>query len=404
MTANEILRIYGTEYRDMTVRLLQEADLIGEIRKKAGLTGRGPVADNCSIPEDFLIGIKPNLVTPNPAIFGGTTHPEIVEGILSYLLDHGLKKEQLMILEGSWVGDRTEEAFDYCGYFSLAERYGVVLKDLQKEKRIDTVSCAGMDLQICSLARELDFLINVPVLKGHCQTKVTCALKNMKGVIPNSEKRRFHRMGLHKPIAHLNAGIRQDFIVIDHICGDPDFEEGGNPLVRNCIMAAEDPVLTDAYTCRILGYDPSEVSYITLAARLGLGSCDLDTLSLRTLEGTIPEEEPQDGRLSGEKEASGQSPETRKLVDIAYAVEEIDSCSACYGTLLPALERLRKEGLLDLLVRKLDGAKIGIGQGYRGRTGLLGVGNCTAGFRNCIRGCPPKEEEIFDALKRFLEA
>ena len=33
----------------------------------------------------------------------------------------------------------------------------------------------------------VDFLINVPVMKGHCQTKITCALKNMKGLIPNSE-------------------------------------------------------------------------------------------------------------------------------------------------------------------------------------------------------------------------
>ncbi len=83
-----------------------------------------------------------------------------------------------------------------------------------------------MQLQICDSALALDFLINVPVLKGHCQTKVTCALKNMKGLIPNKEKRHFHAMGLHKPIAHLNTVLRQDFIVVDNICGDLDFEDG----------------------------------------------------------------------------------------------------------------------------------------------------------------------------------
>ena len=42
-----------------------------------------------------------------------------------------------------------------------------------------------MELQgICDSALALDFLINDPVLKGHCQTKITCALKNMKGLIP----------------------------------------------------------------------------------------------------------------------------------------------------------------------------------------------------------------------------
>ena len=55
-----------------------------------------------------------------------------------------------------------------------------------------------MKLNVCERAANIDFLINVPVLKGHCQTKITCALKNMKGLIPNTEKRHFHAMGLHE--------------------------------------------------------------------------------------------------------------------------------------------------------------------------------------------------------------
>lgn len=68
-----------------------------------------------------------------------------------------------------------------------------------------------MKLNVCERAANIDFLINVPVLKGHCQTKITCALKNMKGLIPNTEKRHFHAMGLHEPIAHLNAGAPSGF-------------------------------------------------------------------------------------------------------------------------------------------------------------------------------------------------
>ena len=48
-------------------------------------------------------------------------------------------------------------------------------------------------------------MINLPVLKGHCQTLITCALKNNKGLIPNAEKRRFHTLGAassHRPSEH----------------------------------------------------------------------------------------------------------------------------------------------------------------------------------------------------------
>lgn len=110
----------------------------------------------------------------------------------------------------------------------MAARYGAELIDTQKEKA-KAVDCAGMELHICQCAFDVDYMINVPVMKGHCQTRITCALKNMKGLIPNGEKRRFHSMGLHKPIAHLAVGIRQDFILVDSICGDLNFEDGGIP-------------------------------------------------------------------------------------------------------------------------------------------------------------------------------
>ncbi|MBQ9074992.1 MAG: DUF362 domain-containing protein [Mogibacterium sp.] len=359
MNRNEIWRSYGTDYKEMTKRLLVQSGLEEMLPGKTA-----------------KIAVKPNLVTPAPAKFGGTTHPEVVAGIIEFLQERGYGN--IVIAEGSWVGDRTAEAFDYCGYNSLAAEYGVELLDMQKQKGV-SVDCGGMDLEICRCVKDWDFLINVPVLKGHCQTHITCALKNMKGLIPNTEKRRFHTMGLHKPIAHLNAGIHQDFIVIDHICGDLDFEEGGSPVVRNCVMTACDPVLVDAYVCSLLGYETGDVEYVGLADRLGIGSSDLSDLRLITCEGEPFEDLPEHRHL-----------------DVSYAVDEVDSCSACYGVLIPALDRLRDEGLLDRLP-----AQISIGQGHRGKTGKIGVGNCTAKFDFCIKGCPPKEEDIYQQLREL---
>ena len=364
MQRNEIWRSYGTDYKEMTGRLLLQS----------GLAELLPEAND----HDPCIAIKPNLVTPSPASFGGTTHPEIVAGIIEFLQERGYRN--IVIAEGSWVGDKTAEAFEYCGYNSIAGEYGVTLIDMQKDKGI-SADCAGETLSICKKVRDWDFLINVPVLKGHCQTHITCALKNMKGLIPNTEKRRFHTMGLHKPIAHLNAGISQDFIVIDHICGDLSFEEGGSPVTRNCIMAAVDPVLVDSYVCSLLGYETEEVEYIGLAEKLGIGRSDLSHLKLITCEGEPFEDLP-----------------ARGILDVSYAVDEVDSCSACYGVLIPALEKLKKEGLLD----RLPG-NIAIGQGHRGKKGMLGIGNCTAGFDICVKGCPPKEEDIYIQLKELAE-
>ena len=365
MKKNQIYIKCGTDYTAMTRELLETCDLAGEIEQKSDL-------------QNMRIGIKPNLVAPMEAYWGGTTHPEVVAGIVEYLQEKGFSN--LVIMEGSWVGDKTSESYEVCGYKSLCEKYHVPFLDMQKEKSI-SVECGDMTLNICKSVFDLDFLINVPVLKGHCQTHITCALKNLKGLIPNKEKRRFHSMNLHDPIAHLNIGIKQDFIVIDNICGDLDFEEGGNPVTCNCIMAAKDPVLTDAYVCRSLGYELGDVPYINIAASLGVGSNDLDSLKLITLEG----------------KSAAQSLASGKVLEVSYAVDEIDSCSACYASLIPALTRLKDEGLLERLSEKIC-----IGQGYRGQKGRLGIGHCTAGFNFSIQGCPPGEEDVYNALKEYI--
>ncbi len=361
MNKNEIYIKSGTQYKEMTKELLEACDLAVQIPDM-----------------DMQIGIKPNLVSPSEASWGATTHPEVVAGIIEYLQERGYHK--IAMLEGSWVGDKTAEAYEVCGYRDLSEKYQVPFWDMQKEKGIAR-DCRGVQLNICKRVTDVDFLINVPVLKGHCQTKITCALKNMKGLIPNTEKRRFHAMGLHKPIAHLNAGIHQDFIVVDNICGDLDFEDGGNPVVMNRVLAGMDPVLMDSYVCQVMHYDTKEVPYIGLAEALGVGSANLENARIIYCEET----------------ARKELPKSRKVVELQDAVEEVESCSACYGYLIPALEMLKNDGLFE----KLD-TKICIGQGYRGKTGKLGVGACTCKFEHNINGCPPTENQIYDFLRQYI--
>ncbi len=56
-----------------------------------------------------------------------------------------------------------------------------------KHDKATAVTAAGLNFTVCQTALGLDYLINVPVLKAHCQTNLTCALKNLKGCIPDRE-------------------------------------------------------------------------------------------------------------------------------------------------------------------------------------------------------------------------
>ena len=363
MEMNELYILYGAEPKEMVKKILEKIRLEEEPN-----------------PGQY-IGIKPNLVLASKSEEGATTDPELVAGIIEYLQEKGCRK--IVILEGSWIGDRTSRAFEVCGYNELARKYGVDLIDLQQDPALG-FRVGDLEIKVCQEALAVDYLINVPVLKGHCQTRITCALKNMKGCIPDTEKRRFHTLGLHRPIAYLNKVLRQDLIIVDGIYGDLDFEEGGNPVQMNRIIVGKDPVLVDSYVAQLLGYEIDDIPYIRMAEKLGVGSTDMNRAAVMELH------QPRGG---------GVIKKSARVERLTRNVVEDQACSACFGNLVHALKRLDEEGELGRL-----GEKLYIGQGFKGRElEGVGIGSCTGGATKSITGCPPVTGRILKELYDLLQ-
>ena len=363
MKSNSLYVMYGNNDKEMILETLKTINLASDIPDK-----------------NSLIGIKPNLVLAKPSESGATTSPNLVEGVIEYLISNDLKN--IVILEGSWVGARTPQAFDICGYTDISRKYKLPLVDLQKDSSID-LKVGNMAISVCKEVTKLDYLINMPVLKGHCQTSITCALKNLKGCIPNKEKRRFHTMGLHKPIGYLNAIIKQNLIIVDGIIGDLNFEEGGNPVQMNRIIVGKDPVKVDSYVAQLLGYDVEDIPYIEIAESLNVGR------RLLTDEEII--ELNQDSNPM-------TIPKSRLVQRLGSYVDDDMACSACYGSLIHALDRLDDIGYLSRIK-----SKINIGQGFKDKEVKgLGIGMCTKGCDSYLTGCPPKAKDIIDFLKKEL--
>src|SRR6056297_2749012 len=364
MKANQIFVNYGEKGKDMV------KEILAEIKVEANLK------------QDDLIALKPNLINTTKSQKGATTDPEIVSGIIEYLKDKNFKN--IMIMEGSWVGADTEQAFQYCGYKKLSQKYDISLYNLQKDNYI-IKKYKDLEIEIAETALNADYIINLPVLKGHCQTKITCALKNLKGCISNNEKRKFHRQGLYKPIAYLNKLLKQDLIIADGIYGDLDFEEGGNPVKMNRIIVGSDPVLIDSFAANLLGYSTQEIEYITLAEKFGVGNSNIEQAEII--------------EINKDKAAHIEN-KTIKIKNLTEKVEAKEACSACYGSLIHALKRLNEKGELDKIKETIK-----IGQGYKNiDISGIGIGNCCLGADNYVKGCPPSAKDILDFLRgEFIE-
>ena len=354
----KIYEIYGADAHEMTMALLRAADAAA------------------MIPHGASVALKPNLVVAGDPEDGATTHPGVLSGCIEYLRGAGIT--DICVMEGSWVGDRTDRAMKTAGYDEVCRRYGVPFYDLKKEKA-RTVETPMRPMEITCRALDADFLIDLPVLKGHCQTVMTCALKNLKGCLPDREKRRFHADGLIRPIAALGAALKPALVIVDSICGDLNFEEGGNPVHTNRMLLGTDAVQMDAYGCRLMGLELDDVPYIRLAEQFGAGSAKIGPDDIVTLN------DPADGAAY---------PAPSGLVKrLTRNVEADRACSACYAALVRGLYLAGEEGTAVK-------GRLVIGQGWRGKSpDALGIGSCCAGASACVKGCPPTAADVLGALR-----
>lgn len=329
---------------------------------------------------DMNVIIKPNLVLPSPAKNGATTHVEIVEGIINYLQSQNIT--DISIAEGAWVGEETtKEAFKVCGYNKLSKKYNVDLIDTKKEDTID-YELENIKFRISKIFKESDYLINVPVLKGHCQTKLTNCLKNLKGCIPDKDKRHYHSLGLDKPIALLNTILKPDLHIVDNICGDLTFEEGGNPIESNRILLGYDGLLLDSYCSKLIAHDPENIAYIQYGMKYNVGK--LFDRYTKIIE------------LNKENKPNQNFLKSDLAKELEKYIHEDSACSPCYAGLIFALNKLKDNSEINL-----DGVKIKIGQGFKEKSNsvAIGVGDCCKNFSKHVEGCPPSGLDILNYLK-----
>ena len=353
---------------DIYVNYCRDSDIVGGTLELLELSGLKKL-----VRAGMRVSLKPNMVVEKSPSLGATTHSEIAEAVIIYLKDLGVG--DIEIIESAWIGASTKRAYKACGYDKLSAKYGVPLHDL-KDDKIKKIKAGDYNLEVCAKAVDTDFLINMPVLKAHCQTRFTCSLKNIKGCISDGDKRRFHTLGLHKPIAYLNSAVKSHFCVVDGICGDLTFEEGGTPVARNMLICGENPVLVDSYCCELIGWRADEINYLKTARQIGVGEY--------YNAGTRIHEINRENKLKAAKSDRGA------VERLAAHISEDKACSACYSALIYALHRVRGLSMSE---------QINVGQGFIGKGGRLGCGDCAAGCDKYIPGCPPKPTDII----RFLE-
>jgi len=361
----EVFVIYGNQVERMVRQLLEKTGAMDRLR-----------------PDDRVM-IKPNLLVSRQNWVGINTDPRVVDALVGNLKERGVHR--ITVGDGSGMGYSATKAFEYCGYRDMASRYGLNLVDLERDEFVKKPVCMEGPFKSLDIARtvlECDFFINVPLMKAHNETLITCSLKNLKGILSRSMKTAFHGVNLHKAIAQLNSVLIPHLIIVDGLQGDLHSESGHDPVVMDRMILGTNPVEVDSFVADTLGYKPRDIRHIAYSADAGLGTCDLKEIRIQS--------------LNRPSEIERFSPPTHYSKKFPCSISAEGACCTCMGNFIFALERLNEKGLLSERLSFLIGQNPKIPAQKEGFT--IAVGQCAskqdaADF--CIDECPPTASNIY---------
>lgn len=213
--------------------------------------------------------LKVNLCFYCQATTGHTTDPQLVGALIDYVRERWGGDVEISIAEADATSMRTKYAFAMLGYERLAVEKKVHLVNLSNDVLDDKAFKINGHVVKLKIPRSLmtsDLFINVPKLKTHALTGITCALKNIYGCNGIRRKTIYHSY-INETLVAINRELRSHLTVVDGLVA-----LGSCPVKLGLIMASTDGFSIDCVAARILGYNPSRLSFLNFASKEKIGN------------------------------------------------------------------------------------------------------------------------------------
>ena len=314
----------------MSVSLIKRQE-VGNLVRKA--------IEMCSgfkaLKPEHKVLIKPNLVMgANKKMippFGKVTTSKVMEEMIQVLKEYGIRN--ITISDGAAVmpeiGSDTFSAMKFSGIERVGKKYGVKLEDFEK-LAFSKVDINGHSFKIAASALETDFLINVPVLKTHGQAIVSLGMKNLKGCLKYSSKKRFHKRGhLLELIAHLNTIIKSDLIITDGIFAMEKGPAMGIAHRMDLIIAGTDILETEMVGAAVLGKEPIILPHLQSYMKITNRYIDLKSIEVKGLSiDSVAVDLPWRSNFNKSFDGFGLSG-----IQVASQSGDPSICSGCHGNM-----------------------------------------------------------------------
>jgi len=230
-----------------------------------------------------IVVIKPNIGWDRTPEQAGNTNPEVVATVVKLCFEAGAKKVR--------VFDRPVNDPRRCYVQSgIAPAAGALGADVGyvDERKFKDMDIKGETLKSWPLYTEIfeaDKVINIPIAKHHGLAKLTMSMKNWMGIM-GGLRRQIHQK-LDASLVDLSTKVKPTLTILDAVrILTANGPQGGNLAdVRklDTVIVGVDQVAIDSYGATLFGMKGSDLGYVTLGHKMGLGQMNLERLKIKKI-------------------------------------------------------------------------------------------------------------------------
>ena len=231
-----------------------------------------------------IVVIKPNIGWDRTPEQAGNTNPEVVAAVVKLCFEAGARKVKVFDRP---VND-PRRCYVQSGIAPAVSALGGEA-DYVDERKFKDMAINGQALKSWPLYTDIfeaDKVINIPIAKHHGLAKLTMSMKNWMGVMGGS-RRQIHQK-LDESLVDLSTKIKPTLTILDAVrILTANGPQGGNLAdvkKLDIVIAGVDQVAIDSYGATLFGMKGSDLGYVTLGHKIGLGQMDLSKLHIKKLQ------------------------------------------------------------------------------------------------------------------------
>jgi len=220
-----------------------------------------------------LVLVKPNLIHAAVPEEAATTHPEVVRGVVLALQRLGHRVTIADSYSGAfpWSTRGLEKVYRETGMADVARTTGCELSmDVTWGIRI-LRNAPLARIETLRIVDQAQFIVNVPKLKTHSYTGLTCAVKNLFGVVPGHFKVSYHARFAEEPIFSraikgLALSLPVALTVVDAVVAmEGEGPAAGDPRHVGALIVGHDLLAVDRIAARCCGLSPEALEWLGAA-------------------------------------------------------------------------------------------------------------------------------------------